>query len=170
MQQNPEFEVAYLEAAAEGWDRLEHAARQEAMPHDTVVEEMGIVTDRRGNAILDQDGNPRMLVTRRTKKRECNPTLMMFLLKSHDPARYRDRYDVEMSGKGGGPLTLAFIDEIVVRADGKSLEERSMSVPAALAPAAIGLPAGRTADDGMIDLSLIDAIVAKADGKECAGR
>lgn len=100
---DPAFLEAYLEAEAEGWDRLEHAARQEAMPHDVEIEEMGIVTDRLGNPVMDlSTGLPRMLVTKRIKKRECNPILMMFLLKSHDPARYRERYDVQHSGPGVG--------------------------------------------------------------------
>lgn len=96
----PAFEKSFRDAESEAWDRLLHAAREEAMPHDVVIEEEGILTDRRGNPVIDLDtGRPRYVVTKRIKKREMNPTLAMFLLKSHDPARYRERFDLTHNGR-----------------------------------------------------------------------
>ncbi len=37
------------------------------------------------------------------------PALNIFLLKAHDPQRYRERYEIEHGGKGGGPLDLNVI-------------------------------------------------------------
>ncbi len=42
-------------------------------------------------------------------KQRISPALIIFLLKSHDPERYRERYDIEHGGKGGGPLALEVI-------------------------------------------------------------
>lgn len=115
---DPQFETAFLAAEAEAWERLEHVVRQEAMPHD--VEEITEEVQRvRGKPKLGGDGKPVMVMTKRVRKREMNPTLAMFLLKSHNPERYRERYDVEMSGKGGGAIPISLIDEIVAKADGK---------------------------------------------------
>lgn len=37
-------------------------------------------------------------------KRKYSPALMIFLLKAHSPERYRERYDIQQSGAGGGPI------------------------------------------------------------------
>ncbi len=45
------------------------------------------------------------------EKRRFSPALMIFLLKSHDPQRYRERVDFQTSGAGGGPMQLnVFMD------------------------------------------------------------
>lgn len=36
--------------------------------------------------------------------REYSDTLTIFLLKAHKPEKYRERYDVEHAGRGGGPV------------------------------------------------------------------
>lgn len=38
-------------------------------------------------------------------------TLMIFLLKAHDPARYRETYRHEISGPGGAPIEIVAPDE-----------------------------------------------------------
>ncbi len=43
------------------------------------------------------------------EKRRFSPALMIFLLKSHDPQRYRERVDFQSSGAGGGPMQLNVI-------------------------------------------------------------
>ena len=42
-------------------------------------------------------------------KRKYSPALIIFLLKSHKPEKYRERFDIEQSAKGGGPLALQVI-------------------------------------------------------------
>jgi hypothetical protein len=36
--------------------------------------------------------------------REYSDTLAIFLLKAHKPEKYRERFDVEHAGRGGGPM------------------------------------------------------------------
>lgn len=36
--------------------------------------------------------------------REYSDTLAIFLLKAHKPEKYRERFDVEHAGRGGGPV------------------------------------------------------------------
>lgn len=40
------------------------------------------------------------------EKQRFSPALIIFLLKAHNPERYRERYEIENTGKGGGPLQL----------------------------------------------------------------
>jgi len=42
-------------------------------------------------------------------KQKFSPALMIFLLKAHDPDKYRERFDIEHGAKGGGPLSLEVI-------------------------------------------------------------
>ncbi len=42
-------------------------------------------------------------------KRRFYPALNIFLLKAHDPARYRERIDIDHGGKSGAPLTMQVI-------------------------------------------------------------
>ena len=39
-------------------------------------------------------------------KQKYSPALNIFLLKAHNPERYRERVDIEHGNKGGGPLTM----------------------------------------------------------------
>lgn len=43
---------------------------------------------------------------------EYSDTLTIFLLKSHRPAVYRDKHQVEVSGPDGGPVQLAFAEAL----------------------------------------------------------
>lgn len=43
--------------------------------------------------------------------RKYSDTLAMFLLKSHDPAKYRDNARMEVTGAEGGPVEFAQVDD-----------------------------------------------------------
>ncbi len=123
--QDEKFEAEFVEAEAEAWDRLEHAVRQDAMPHDVVKVKEEILRDRCGYALLDNDGNPRMVVVERVRTREMNPTLAMFLMKAHDPQRYRERFDINHSGEVGVRLT--DLDAAIARMNGETPDGASSS-------------------------------------------
>lgn len=42
-------------------------------------------------------------------KTKFSPALIIFLLKAHNPAKYRERFEIEHGGKGGGPLAFEVI-------------------------------------------------------------
>lgn len=48
------------------------------------------------------------LLEQRARERavDQSDTLMIFLLKAHRPERYRERREIEHSGKGGGPIEI----------------------------------------------------------------
>lgn len=56
-------------------------------------------------------------VAARARAMGTSDTLLIFLLKAHRPAMYREKF--EMSGPGGGPMQLQIIEEIVDAADHK---------------------------------------------------
>lgn len=49
----------------------------------------------------------------RQRATTVSDTLLIFLLKAHRPERYRERYDHQHSGKGGGPVVLQIVEEVV---------------------------------------------------------
>ena len=119
---DPDFEVAFLEAEAENTEHLEQVAEELARPHDVETEEYGIVTDRRGNPVIDlETGLPRMLVTKRSKQRKYDTTLLIFLLKGRLPMKYRERFDLAHSGEVG--IRLTSIDEALARIGEDAIKE-----------------------------------------------
>lgn len=52
----------------------------------------------------------------RERASRMSDTLLIFLLKAHRPEKYRERFDHQHSGKGGGPIVLNITEEIVTRA------------------------------------------------------
>ncbi len=58
-----------------------------------------------GDPILDEDGNHRIVVTKIVRKHMAPETAAIcFWLKNRDPGRWRDKQEIEHSGKDGGPL------------------------------------------------------------------
>jgi hypothetical protein len=78
----------------------------------------------RGKPKLDAEGKPIMIEVERVLTREYSDNLLMFLLKARAPEKYRERYDFEMSGKGGGAIPISLIDAIVAAADAKEAAGR----------------------------------------------
>lgn len=82
--EEPEFFAAWEEAYQAGTEALEDEARRRAVdgwdePRFYEGEQCGVV-------------------------RKYSDTLLMFLLKSRDPARFADHTKMELTGKDGGPL------------------------------------------------------------------
>lgn len=48
---------------------------------------------------------------------KTSDTLLIFLLKARKPEMYRETVRQEITGKEGGPVSLALIDEVLKRAD-----------------------------------------------------
>jgi len=112
------FGAAYLDAELEAIDHLEQEAWNRAMGRQ-VTKSKFEPQRLRGKLKLDADGKPIMIETERVLTKEYSDNLLMFLLKARAPEKYRERYDFEHSGKGGGKIPLALIDEWVAKADGK---------------------------------------------------
>jgi hypothetical protein len=83
-EQDADFAAAWDEALEEATERLEMEARRRA--HDGVLEPVFHAGVKVG-AI-----------------RKYSDTLLIFLLKAHAPAKYRDNSRIEHTGKDGGPI------------------------------------------------------------------
>lgn len=59
-------------------------------------------TDDFGNVMYDADG--KVIMEREFEPAVFNATATIFALKNKFPARWRDRKEVELGGKGGGPI------------------------------------------------------------------
>lgn len=109
---DPDFAMAYGDAEADGLDALVAEARRRAMGFDTVEVTTEILRDRRGNAVLDADGRPRYIETKRVAVRRFSDNLLMFLIKKLDPS-YRERFSLEHSGQIG--VQIDALDAAVAR-------------------------------------------------------
>ncbi len=100
------FAADFREAEKEATERLEQEAWRRATGYDVedVTEE--VLRYRSGAAILNDDGEPKMAVTKRLKRREYSPTLLIFLLKARDPRKYRERVDLTHANPDGTPLEI----------------------------------------------------------------
>ncbi len=84
------FAEAWKYAIADGLDTLEAEAQRRA--HDGVLKDIYY----QGKVV--------------GQVREYSDILLMFLMKSHNPARFRDSHSMEHSGVAGGPITFHFVD------------------------------------------------------------
>lgn len=89
---DPEFAKALEEARELGVEALEDECRRRA--YDGVDEPV----IWQGKRALDDNGVPMSI-------KKYSDTLLMFLLKGAKPGKYRERYDHEVSGPGGGPVS-----------------------------------------------------------------
>jgi len=92
---DPEFAAAFEEAKEIGWcgledDTLDLARNGYQEPITSTNRETG------ETEVIDY-------------KRRHYPALNIFLLKAHNPQRYRERVDIAHGGQGGGPLSLEVI-------------------------------------------------------------
>jgi hypothetical protein len=92
-----EFAAAYAEAEQEAVERLEDAARHRATE--------GLLRKKftkSGEPIIDPETGAQYV------ERQYSDTLLIVLLKAHAPEKYRDKMDIEHSGKrGGAPIPLS---------------------------------------------------------------
>lgn len=98
---NEGFAATWDDAVEEGTDRLEQEAFRRA--HDGTVEPVYYQGKLVKEHELDETGAP----TGRTVNagvRKYSDTLMIFLLKARRPEKYRERSNVELTGKDGAPL------------------------------------------------------------------
>lgn len=91
-----EFREAWDEAQAQATDALEREARRRAIEG---VEEPVI---HQGMMTMLED--PKTGEIRPLTVRKYSDTLLIFLMKGANPAKYRDNSRVEVSGPGGGPI------------------------------------------------------------------
>ena len=98
-----EFASAASEALEIATERLEEEARRRAF--DGLVRKK---FDKGGKPILDPETGEQYV------EREYSDTLLIFLLKAHNPKKYREAVKHEVSGPEGGPIPLK-VTEIVVR-------------------------------------------------------
>lgn len=62
-----------------------------------------------GDAIRNEDGTPKIVVTRVVKKQvQPDTTAQIFWLKNRKPKDWRDKQEFEHTGEGGGPLKVIF--------------------------------------------------------------
>lgn len=122
---HPVFKAAWAEALANSVELIEHQAVRWAT--------VGISST---TTRTRKDENGAVVEETTTTTREANPSLIMFILKRHKP-EYRERYGLEHSGPGGGPIEMTVkekLDEAVERFD-------AVVVRLADARAADGVPA-----------------------------
>ena len=95
--EDPDFAAAWDVAEQESIDRLELEARRRAEKgiEDYVVSQGKLVY------IDDPKTGERVPLVRRV----YSDTLMVLLLKAHRPEKYKDRQDVQLTGKDGGPVS-----------------------------------------------------------------
>lgn len=96
------FAAAYREANVKATEHLESIALQRAEGFTKTKRVLELLRDKLGRAVLDQDGQPKYVVTEETTSTEASDTLLIFLLKARAPEKYRERSDVTT---GGQPLT-----------------------------------------------------------------
>lgn len=94
-----DYAAEYREAEIQATERLEEMARERAAGYEVVDETTEVMRTITGSAVLDENGQPKYIVTKRVAKREYNPTLLMFLLKARAPEKYREKYDVTTQGQ-----------------------------------------------------------------------
>lgn len=105
------FAEAWDLALDEAADLLEEEARRRALQgvqrlkfHNGVLIKVP-VPSADGTPLLDNDGQPIMVPY---VEHEYSDTLAIFLLKGAKPEKYRERQQVEHTGKDGGPIAVRF--------------------------------------------------------------
>ena len=98
---HPNFAAQWDAALAEACGRLEEEARQRAV--DGITRKVFYHGNECGEIHMRSD------------------QLLMFLLKAHNPARFRDNYNVEHSGPNGGPIMVEDVTKL-------SAEERQARI------------------------------------------
>ena len=109
---DPAYQAAFNDAEEEAIERLEFEARSRA---ETGVAEPVIYQGQlqfeplrsktTGQIRRDKKGNPLLSKTPLVVYKKSD-VLLMFVLKSKRPERYRDNATVEYAGPGGGPLSV----------------------------------------------------------------
>lgn len=95
-----DFAKAWRWALADGLDTLEAEAQRRAVEGvDEPIYYKGVRVDT---------------------VKKYSDVLLMFLMKSHNPARFRDSSNVEHSGPEGGPITFNFVDADAHKGNGRS--------------------------------------------------
>lgn len=108
--EDEEFKAAWEEAQQQANDALEREARRRAIEG---VEEPVI---HQGQLTLIQD--PETGEIRPLTVRKYSDTLLIFLLKGNNPAKFRENATVEVAGPGGGPIkTEAKVEVAPITAD-----------------------------------------------------
>lgn len=92
-EQDEEFAKLWDDAIEVGYDLLEEEARRRA--HDGLVKKK---FNKDGTAVIDPETGQQYY------ERQYSDTLLMFLLKGGRPEKYRERTQMEVTGKDGAPL------------------------------------------------------------------
>lgn len=100
---DPEFARQYEEAAQLAADRLEEEARRRAVE--------GVLRKRftrTGRPVIDPDTGKQYV------EAEYSDSLLMFLLKARNPARFRDRVQLQHADADGGKLPVEAIQRFLL--------------------------------------------------------
>lgn len=88
-----EFDAKFHQAELDVTEMLEREAIRRATQGDYRLK-----FDKRGDPLIDPETGEYY------RELERSDTLLIFLLKAHDPAKYRDNSRVELTGRDGGPI------------------------------------------------------------------
>lgn len=86
-------------------DENGHVIFDEQIVERTVITKAGKSTEteviRAPRLLLDDNGQPRVATVKK-----YSDTLAIFLMKAHDPAKYRENSKIELGGPNGGPIEI----------------------------------------------------------------
>jgi hypothetical protein len=99
LQRDARFADAFRDAGEQAADLLETEARRRAIEgiEEPVIWQGQLAT------VPDPNGGPPIPLT----IRKYSDTLLIFLLKGARPEKYRERYDFQHTGPGGGPVLVS---------------------------------------------------------------
>lgn len=109
--EDAEYRQAFEEAKPEAAQMLEdEAVRRAYRGYDEPITFQGSFTypqkrDQEGRLLRDEQGAP-ILESKPLCIRKHSDSLLMFLLRAWRPDKYRENFKGELSGPGGGPITI----------------------------------------------------------------
>lgn len=128
-----DFQICLPHATDDANDTLEYAAFQQsvlgteepAISGGQVVYDYTPMLDDQGRPMFDDRGKPLMKRGKMVTVRKYSPQLLITLLKAKMPEKYKDKQQLEHTGRNGGPIEEKFTVHVFMPEDDEVKDDSS---------------------------------------------